>query len=256
MTLDRIATAFPLIAFVLIFLVQSLKPLFVQNRFLWKHDLRHAVLFLFNSLVLAFALGSLNIRVLESSAETPYSILNRLQLGHIPAAILSMVLFDLWMYWWHRLLHVIPFLWRFHRMHHSDPTMNVTTAFRFHTGELILSAVIRWGVFYVIGMTLGTLLMYETLMMPVVFLQHSNWCFPSRIDRVYRLVFASPWMHWVHHSEHQPETNSNYGTILSCWDRLFHSYRINQRPLSIRYGLSEFRKEEWQTLWGLFRTPL
>lgn len=256
MTLDRIAIVFPVIVFVLIFLIQSLKPLFVQNRFLWKHDLRHAILFMFNSIVLAFLFGGLNLRVLQSSAENPYSILSGLPLGPVPAVILSMVLFDLWMYWWHRFLHVIPFLWRFHRMHHSDPTMNVTTALRFHIGELILSSVIRWGIFYVIGMTLGTLLMYETLMMPVIYLQHSNWYFPSRIDRVYRLVFASPWMHWVHHSDYQPETDSNYGTILSCWDRLFGSYRINPRPLSIDHGLSEYREGTWQSLWGLFRTPL
>jgi sterol desaturase/sphingolipid hydroxylase (fatty acid hydroxylase superfamily) len=256
MTLQTFKIGCPLVAFFLVFLLQSLRPLFVHRRFLWKHDLLHLLLFAINSTLLALLFSGTTGWVLLNSARNPYAILNLLQLSNTSRVLLALILFDMWMYWWHRLNHVVPFFWRFHRMHHSDPDMNVTTAFRFHIGELVLSTVIRWGIFYIIGMSLYSLILYSTIILPVIYLQHSNWRVPSHIDRVYRLVFASPWMHWVHHSQYQPETDSNYGTLFSWWDRLFRSYRIKEDPLSIQYGLTDFKSKTWQTLWGLLRTPL
>ncbi len=255
MSPENLKLMVPLAFFILVFLLQSIKPLFVQNRIQLKHDVTNLSLFVFNTALLALLFTRVNGSVLEKSFGNPYSILNILQIEGIAALLVSILLFDLWMYWWHRWTHTSKFLWRFHRMHHSDPAMNVTTAMRFHTGELLISSVLRLLMFFFIGMNLFVLLIYETIMMPVIYLQHSNWYFPESADRVYRLVFASPWMHWVHHSDYQPETDSNYGTIFSFWDRLFKSYRIKENPLLIHYGLAEFTDLKWQTLKGLFRTP-
>ena len=243
-------------AFGLIFLLQSIRPLFSTNRWAWKHGVRNMAVFLINTLVMAVLVGGLRAWVLQTSHGNPYSLVALLKLSGAGALIATLLLFDLWMYWWHRLLHRVPLLWRFHRMHHSDLAMDVTTTYRFHIGELLISACLRCGVFYIIGMNLTILLCYELIMTPVIAFHHSNFYLPTRLDRMYRCVFTSPWMHWLHHSDYQPETDSNFGTVLSCWDRLFGTYCMTDAPQQIRYGLKEFRDPKWQTLGGLIKTPL
>jgi sterol desaturase/sphingolipid hydroxylase (fatty acid hydroxylase superfamily) len=140
-------------------------------------------------------------------------------------------------------------------MHHSDPKMDVSTALRFHTGELLISSAIRLPIILLIGMNYTELLIYETIMMPVIYLHHSNFFIPDKIDRLLRLILVTPWMHWVHHSNIMAETNMNYGTIFSWWDRLVRTFLLKENPSSIIYGVLEFQDENWQTIWGMLKTP-
>jgi sterol desaturase/sphingolipid hydroxylase (fatty acid hydroxylase superfamily) len=160
------------------------------------------------------------------------------------------------MYLWHRANHAIPFLWRFHRMHHSDPAVDVTTALRFHVGEITLSSTLRLAVIPLLGLRLGEVILYETLLLPVIAFHHSNVALPEKWDRRLRAVIVSPNMHRVHHSDWQPETDSNFSSIFSWWDRLGRSFRLRPDIRALRYGLRDFDGQEWQNLWGLLRTPL
>ena len=169
---------------------------------------------------------------------------------------LIVFLFDGWMYIWHRLNHEIPFLWRFHRMHHSDPAMDVTTALRFHIGELIISSFLRFGIIILLGMRPLEIIFYETVMLPIIFFQHSNFLIPYRWDKIIRTVFITPWMHWVHHSDIVEESNTNYGTIFSWWDRLAKTFRIRKDPQKIVYGVESLKETRWQTIVGMLKTPL
>jgi len=169
---------------------------------------------------------------------------------------LGVLLFDAWMYLWHRANHGIPFLWRFHRMHHSDPNVDVTTALRFHSGEIVLSSLLRLAVIPLLGLALWQVILYETLLLPVIAFHHSNVALPERWDRRLRWVIVSPNMHRVHHSDWQPETDSNFSSIFSWWDRLGRSFRLRRDVRVLRYGLREFDGEEWQRLRGLLLTPL
>ena len=159
------------------------------------------------------------------------------------------------MYIWHVMVHRSSFLWRFHRMHHSDPNMDVSTALRFHPGEIILSTIFRWGIFLLLGVTAFDLLLYETIMLPIIFFHHSNYYLPEKVDKILRTVIVTPWMHWVHHSHIFEETNSNYGTIFSWWDRLFSTFRLREEPVTIQYGLNEIKSSNWQTFIGMLKTP-
>ena len=179
----------------------------------------------------------------------------RLGLGGLGSALASFLLFDLWMYAWHRANHQIPFLWRFHRVHHTDPAMDCTTALRFHPGEILLSGLANLPVIIALGMTLQTFVLYKALMIAVIGFHHSNLAVPERIDRGLRRLIVPPSMHRVHHSEIRRETDSNYGTIFSFWDRLFGSLRLREDTQAIRFGIGRFAGDTWQRPLRLLAIP-
>ena len=170
--------------------------------------------------------------------------------------LLLFVLFDFWMYLWHRANHTIPFLWRFHRMHHSDPEMDASTAVRFHTGEVVLSAVARLAILPLLGMTLAQLALYEMVLLPVILFHHSNVSLPRWADHGLLAIVVTPAMHRVHHSRWRPETDSNYGSIFPYWDFLARSFRIREDARTIHLGLDGLDDPAWQSVSGMLRTPL
>lgn len=246
----------PGIAFFVFLLLESLFPLFQNRKGRWIHGVKNLFVFFVNSILISLLFSTITVIVLDYSRESDWGLSGLLHMPDGLRYVLLFLLFDGWMYVWHRLNHEVKFFWRFHRMHHTDPAMDVTTALRFHTGELILSSVIRLGVFLLLGMDVRVLLVHEVVMMPVIYFHHSNWLMPEKVDRLLRSLIVTPRMHWVHHSNFQPETDSNYGTIFSFWDRIGRSFRLRKDPENIQYGVDGFEDLTWQTLPGMLRTPL
>lgn len=184
--------------------------------------------------------------------------LGLVRIAHLPVWMqwtAAIVLFDCWQYWWHRLNHRMRFLWRFHAVHHADAEMDASSGVRFHTVELTLSFLARLLVLPLLGMTVSQLLVYESISLPVILFHHSNIRLPSRVDRSLRWLIVTPWMHYVHHSRWQPETDSNYSSFLSIWDRLFGSFRLREKPQEISLGLDHWEEREWRRLVGLWLAP-
>ncbi len=154
---------------------------------------------------------------------------------------LALLLLDVWTYAWHRLNHVWPFLWRFHRLHHSDREMNVTTANRFHLGEIVLSSLLRVPLLALLGVRLEELAVYETALFAVVQFHHANIRLPESLDRVLRCVIVTPYLHKVHHSVVRIEADSNFSSLFSWWDRLFRTFRLSRDPRRIVFGVDENR---------------
>ncbi|MBA3829333.1 MAG: sterol desaturase family protein [Taibaiella sp.] len=138
--------------------------------------------------------------------------------------ISGLLLADLFMYWWHRANHIFPAFWYFHRFHHRDTKLNVTSSVRFHAGELLLSYVIKIPVFALLGISATTVALYGFILLPVITLHHSNIRIGTIPDKIIRIFFVSPRMHRIHHSVIRQETNSNYSSVLPYWDMLFGSY--------------------------------
>ena len=136
---------------------------------------------------------------------------------------LDILALDFFLYWWHRANHEIPLLWRFHSVHHLDETLDTTTAVRFHFGEVSISAVARALVILVIGFPLLSVLLYETLILVAALFHHSNLKLPPEFERNLSRVIITPSIHWVHHHARKIDTDSNYGTVFSFWDRMFRS---------------------------------
>jgi sterol desaturase/sphingolipid hydroxylase (fatty acid hydroxylase superfamily) len=190
-----------------------------------------------------------------ASERSGFGLLHRL---HLPAgwhALSAILLLDFWTYWWHWMNHRIPFFWRFHRMHHSDARMDVTTANRFHLGEIVFSSIIRIGLIFALGIELWELVFYELLLFAVVQFHHANIALPGGVDAVLRLLIPTPAMHKVHHSRIRPETDSNFSSLLSVWDRLFRTFRLRRDLAGISFGLDGMDAPEWQNASGLLKTP-
>lgn len=167
--------------------------------------------------------------------------------------LLALIALDWATYVAHVMLHKSSYAWQFHRVHHSDSEVNVTTAFRQHPGETvwrILWQVIAVAVF---GIPLWGVFVYLTISTLNAQLEHTNIRVNERVDRFLRFLLVTPNMHKVHHSREQIETDSNYSNIFSIWDRLFGTYtgRIDFKRLN--YGLDGF--DERQTLLELLRLP-
>jgi sterol desaturase/sphingolipid hydroxylase (fatty acid hydroxylase superfamily) len=169
--------------------------------------------------------------------------------------MLAVLMLDGWMYLWHRASHRLPFLWPFHQVHHSDTEMDASSAVRFHPVEILLSGWLRTGVVLLLGITLPQMLLYETLLMPVIFFHHSNCRFPERLDKFLRLLITSPAMHRVHHSPVQSATDSNYSSIFSFWDRLGNSLCLPATEKTRCFGLKGFDGVEWQQFKGMLLMP-
>jgi len=107
-----------------------------------------------------------------------------------------------------------------------------------------------------LGLRLWELALYETIMFTVVQMHHANIAFPAWLDRCLRTLIVTPFMHKVHHSRWQPETDSNYSALFSFWDRIFGSFRSRENPAMIEFGLEGFDPPENHTLVGLLATPL
>ncbi len=162
----------------------------------------------------------------------------------IGGLILDLILLDLWIYIWHRLNHVTPILWRFHETHHLDEFLDATSAVRFHPGELILSAGARTAIILLAAIPISSVLVFETLVLASTIFHHSNLRLPGGLERALRVFIVTPSHHWVHHHARRADTDSNYATILTVWDRLFGTLSATARtpdmPIGVQ-GASERR---------------
>jgi sterol desaturase/sphingolipid hydroxylase (fatty acid hydroxylase superfamily) len=218
------------VALVALWLAEAWVPFYTQFGAGLKHRLGHDAKNLgfgvFNAALLLVLFSAALAAVTSEAADRGFGLLRQVDWSPGVKTLVAFPLFDLWMYLWHRANHRAPFLWRFHRMHHSDPEMAVSTGVRFHTGEALLSALARLAVLPLLGMTLGQLAVYEMVFVPVVLFHHSNVRFPRWLDHGLLALIVTPAMHRVHHSRWRPETDSNYGSVFPYWDFLAGSFRL------------------------------
>ena len=162
--------------------------------------------------------------------------------GGWPGLALDILLLDFLIYWWHLANHRVPILWRFHEIHHLDRFLDSTSALRFHFGEVLLSALARAAMVIVLDIPFSSVVVFEVLLAIGTIFHHSNLRLPPRLERALSLVVITPSIHWVHHHAIQADTDSNYGTLFSFWDRLFGSRSATRRTPEMTIGV-EGRQE-------------
>src|SRR5947207_14768402 len=140
---------------------------------------------------------------------------------------IAIVLLDYTLWWWHWANHRVPFFWRFHLVHHIDRDLDTTTALRFHFGELALSIPVRAGQMILIGVDPQTLWLWQTILFASILFHHANLRLPLRVERVLVRLIVTPRMHGIHHSDRPEETNSNWSSLLSVWDVLHRTLRLD-----------------------------
>jgi len=189
------------------------------------HYLRNSSFSLFNGAITGLSAFLLGAYMFLCAGECPFSLLNLFDISYTTKFIFAFLFFDMWIYCWHRANHVFPFLWRFHRVHHNDPQMDMSTVLRFHPIEIAISSVLNILIIFIVGIRLEHLVFYKLMFHLNVFVHHSNIAFPDRVDKLLRYFIVTPNMHKVHHSTYHKETDTNYSSMLSMWDRLFGSYK-------------------------------
>jgi sterol desaturase/sphingolipid hydroxylase (fatty acid hydroxylase superfamily) len=247
--------AFLLSTFALVFLFEAAFPLFSYGRSSRLRNIGRNLAITVIFVGVNLLLSPISPLAAKLSMEARFGLSSWLGLSPVSQLLLGIVGLDLFAYFAHVSMHKLGWMWRFHRMHHADRFVDVTTAFREHPGETLWR--IGWhiaGVF-VFGTPAWVLVTYLTLSALNAQFEHANIRLPERLDRWLRLVFVTPNMHKMHHSRHQPETDSNYSNLLSIWDRLGSTYNHGPRFAELRYGLDGFDDPEKQSLGGLLRMP-
>lgn len=168
---------------------------------------------------------------------------------------IAFFLLDYANYTWHILLHKIPIMWRFHLVHHTDLDLDITTAFRFHFGELIGSVFFRGAAVFLIGASPLVVIIYEIFFEAATQFHHSNMKLPFYFEKTLNKLFVTPRMHGIHHSVVKKETDSNYSIIFSFWDRLHNTVRLNIPHDEIVTGVPAYLDENELTIGKLLKLP-
>lgn len=211
-----------------------------------------------NSFILRLIFPAAATGVALFAAEHGWGLLNYYSLPLGVSVLISIVALDFIIYLQHVLVHAVPLLWRLHRVHHADLDYDVTTGARFHTLEIILSMLIKFATIVVLGPPVVAVILFEIILNALAMFNHGNVGLPARLDGLLRWFIVTPDMHRVHHSIEDDEANSNFGFNLSCWDRLFGTYREQPRAghSGMTIGIRKFGSAR-QAVWisGLLSMP-
>jgi sterol desaturase/sphingolipid hydroxylase (fatty acid hydroxylase superfamily) len=169
--------------------------------------------------------------------------------------LLAVLLLDYTLYLWHVLTHKVPWLWRFHRVHHADLDLSASTALRFHFAEMIASVPWRVAQVVAIGASPLTLAVWQTATLLAILFHHANVAVPVAVERWLCRLIVTPRMHGIHHSIVQDETDANWSTIFSWPDYLHRTLKLNVPQQAITIGVSAYREPRELTLWQLIAMP-
>mgnify|MGYP001074015978 CR=1 FL=1 len=228
-----------------------IRPFNFKGKF--KH-LFHSSLFRIVGIFLGSLLGFMFVTTFDYISTNNFGLLNLFSIPLGIKIIVGFFIIDFADYWLHRFDHKIPILWRFHRVHHSDTSMDALTALRayptagvyFTIGELFISLIF--------GIDIMSMNIFLLILIPLQFIHHTNIQYPIWVDKTLGWLIVMPNHHKVHHEQDQFYTDSNYGTIFIIWDRLLGTFKT--KPVNeIKYGLIEFEGSKKQSFLYLMKSP-
>lgn len=257
---DNIPTEFRagiLIGGVVIFwIVEGTLPLF---KFQYK-KVRHAGLNLFFTLttaIIGFGLAGALLAASDFVANNQFGLLYIFELPLWAQLVVGVLLLDfIGAYLVHWTEHKVKWMWKFHLVHHSDTTVDVTTGLRHHPGETVFRIGFTIIAVMLVGTPMWIIMFYQSMSVLFAHITHANINMPRSLDRALSYVFITPLMHKVHHHYTQPLTDTNYGNIFSFWDRLFGTFAQVDDAKELIYGIDTHMKpEENDKMGNLLQIP-
>ena len=209
-------------------------------------------------------LAAVTVQLLESPVVMPLArtvARRRWGLSHAiggPPWLRGMVvvlLLDYTLYLWHIVVHRVPWLWRFHLVHHVDLDLDATTGLRFHAGELAASIPWRATQVIVLGVSPTTLTLWQSLTLVSVLFHHSNTRLSDRMERALSWIVTTPRMHAIHHSVNPVQLQSNFSSGLAVWDRLHRTARFDAAAGDVAVGVQGFLEPGEVSLRRVLRLP-
>jgi sterol desaturase/sphingolipid hydroxylase (fatty acid hydroxylase superfamily) len=220
-----------------------------------EHTSTNLVIFGGNSLIAQILSGWTLLLWSSYVTRETWGLLYYFRLDPVSNIVVSVVLLDLIAYAVHRIYHRVPFLWRFHRAHHSDLDVDATTSLRFHFGEVMITTGIKGLSVLGLGISPVGFVVSEMAALAAGLFSHGNLKLPNSLEPRLRLAIVTPRMHWIHHSCRQTEHNTNLGAVFSAWDRLFGTYFMGVQQNQIQFGLDEYPRPEDVNLLRFYRIP-
>jgi len=220
------------------------------NRFIrWPGNIFLIVIFIiFKKIILPMGL----IGIGQTLSRNNFGLFNIISLNIYIEMIISILLFDFFIWAQHLLMHKVDFLWRLHRVHHSDPVLDTSSSIRFHPLEFILSYVFKIIFIILFGFSVEAILIFEVLLSSFSIMTHANILINKRFEKILGMLFITPSMHIVHHLK--ADQSKNFGFCLSLWDRAFKSFS-DGCDINKEIGLEYFDNHSKQGIWDLLKQP-
>ncbi len=249
-------TALLLGGIVLFWILEGVLPLFY---FKYK-KFKHAGLNLFFTLttaIIGFGLAGVLLAASNFVSQNQIGLLYLVDMPLWAQVVVGVLLLDfIGAYFIHWTEHKVKWMWKFHLVHHSDTSVDVTTGLRHHPGETVFRIAFTIMAVMIVGAPIGIVMLYQSLSVLFAHITHANINMPKSVDKVLSYVFVTPNMHKVHHHFTQPLTDTNYGNIFSIWDRLFGTFASVEDTKSLIYGIdTHMKKEENESLGNLLKIP-
>jgi sterol desaturase/sphingolipid hydroxylase (fatty acid hydroxylase superfamily) len=225
----------------------------VQSK--WKRSIINNIISIPSFLLLRFMFLPIMIWLTIQNEQLKFGLNYLYELPAWAEAAIAFLIFDYTNYLWHTLNHKLPMLWRFHIVHHSDLDLDLSTATRFHFGELIGSVFFRGAFVFLSGASPLIVIIYEIVFEAATLFHHSNTRVPIKIENALNKVIVTPRMHGIHHSIYQNEADSNYSVIFSFWDRLHRTFNFSVPQDEIIIGVPAYHDKEELSAQFLLKLP-
>jgi sterol desaturase/sphingolipid hydroxylase (fatty acid hydroxylase superfamily) len=253
--LDRKGSPILVVGFIVLFILEKRQRLRKRKEMVIKRSVKNLIVAIPAFALLRFMFLPAMVKIANKSQQLNWGLNNRyIAPGWVKMASAFLIL-DLSNYLWHILNHKIAWLWRFHVVHHSDKDLDVTTAIRFHFGEMIGSVIFRGLFVFLSGASAKTVLVYEILFEGATQFHHSNLQLSIEKERLLNKLIVTPRMHGIHHSVVRQETDSNYSVIFSFWDRIFNTVCLNVPQDEVIIGVPGYTQAEDLTVGDLLKLP-
>jgi len=254
-TLQQMRMTFFFSVLFIMYAWESLSPARQWHASRWRRWFVHLTISFVNTLLTRFLATGLIFVLIAWVNQKGWGLLNQFNTSPITNMILTFIVFDGFNYWWHRWNHQIPFLWRFHRVHHIDTHVDVSTALRFHVGELFISYAVKAIWILLWGPSLAAYLIFEVGITAYAQFHHANIDFPDWFEKKLRWIHMTPRVHTSHHTVALRTRDANFSTIFMIWDYLFKTFREPNPEEMNHLGIAE--KPIQDLTWkALFLNPL
>ncbi len=248
-------TAFLVGGLATFWMIESAVPLFRWKYNKWKHALLN-MFFVATTAIINLGLAFILVMAADWVVAEKIGLLQMIEMPlwvQVIAGLLLMDLIGAWLVHW--VEHRVPWMWRFHMVHHSDHNVDTTTANRHHPGESVFRFLFTTLAVIVIGAPMWLVFLYQTMSVVLTQFNHANLNMPDWLDNALVWVLVTPNMHRVHHHYRLPYTDTNYGNIFSVWDRLFGTFAVADNS-KLKYGLDTYmEKEASDHLWTILKLP-
>ena len=233
------------VCFLMLLLLEWRSPL-VRYREVWTINRFTNMLFLLGTVGTSRLLISMSAVSAAAFAQSnDFGIFNVFPMHVGVSFIITLILLDFLIYLQHITMHAVPFLWRFHQIHHADERLDATTGFRFHPGEIFFSLAYKWLIVFLIGPSILAVVVFEIVLSSFSLFSHSNSKLLARYQVILERVFITPQTHWIHHSVGVVESQKNFGFCLCLWDRLFKTYTCYTLPevTRLKFGVADINAQ-------------